>query len=509
MIPKNKSLIYPIGLALGTAGMMTACGGDARESIVPPNVVFIQIDDLGWADLGYMGSSFYETPRVDALASEGLVFTNAYAGASNSAPSRANLMTGMNTPRHGIYTVSPAERGDARTRQLIPAENTDSIYPTTHTLAHLFSDHGYQSGNIGKWHLSHNPLNNGFHSNIGGDGRGNPGHDGYFAPYNIPHIEQGPDGEYLTDRLTDEAIAFMRENKQRPFFLLMSYYTVHTPLQGKEEVVSYFRDKEGTPAHNHPVFAAMIASMDENVGRILDALDEMGLAENTLVVFISDNGGLRGISWQDPLRAGKGSYYEGGIRVPLIMRWPGHIKPGVTHEAVTNLDFFPTFMALLGVEEVEHPLDGDDLSPLFRGGSLGERPLFWHFPVYLQQYQGVVDQSRDPLFRTRPGSVMRYGRWKLHEYFEDGTLKLYDLENDPGESLNLAGEMPEKLDSLHQVLRSWRKQVNAPVPTQRNPLYDAEFEAVQIRQLQSGIFIQPPQNVEAFRRWLAEMSEEH
>ncbi len=503
----NKPWFIPFNLFMGATVGLSACREAPQTHSLAPNVVFIMIDDLGWADLGYMGSGFYETPRVDELASEGLVFMHAYAGASNCAPSRATLMTGMNTPRHGIYTVSPSERGDARTRQLIPIANNDSLIPSTYTLAHLFSDMGYQTCAIGKWHLSNNPLHNGFHINIGGDHRGNPGQNGFFAPYNIDHIKQGAEGEYLTDRLTDEAINFISDNQHQAFFLYMSYYTVHTPLQGKEHVVDYYREKSGTPEHNNPVYAAMIASMDENTGRILDVLDELGLAENTLVVFTSDNGGIRGISKQNPLRAGKGSYYEGGIRIPLIMRWPGNIEPGVTNEPMTFLDFFPTFMSVLGVESVDHERDGDDLYPLLHGESLGQRPLYWHFPVYLQQYRGAIDQARDPLFRTRPGSVMRYGRWKLHEYFEDGTLELYDLESDPGENLNLAGGMKEKTDSLHRMLQQWRSKMHAPVPEQRNPLYDREYEYERIRQFQTEETGMLPVGMVPFIDWLAEISE--
>ncbi len=503
---QNKKHLFSVSLALGTATLFSCA--EHREDLEKPNVVYIQIDDLGWTDLGFMGSEFYETPNVDRLASQGLVFTNAYAGASNSAPSRANLLTGMNAPRHGVYTVSPSERGNTRTRQLIPIPNTDSIMPDMMTLGHLFENAGYVNCAIGKWHISSTPLSNGFHINIGGDHRGNPGRDGYFAPYNIAHIEQGPDGEYLTDRLTDEAIAFMEANREQPFFLYMSYYTVHTPLQGKEHVVEKYRQKEPTDEHFHPVYASMIEAMDENVGRILGSIDELGLTENTLIVFTSDNGGIRGISWQDPLRAGKGSYYEGGIRVPLIIRWPSRIDVGVTDEPVTNLDFFPTFMNILDVEYADKLLDGDDITPLFTGGSLGKRPFYWHFPIYLQQYDGKVDQSRDPLFRTRPGSVMRYGKWKLHEYFEDGAVELYNLETDPGETNDVSALYPDKTMELHKMLIEWRTETGADIPDEKNPEYDAAFEKMQIESFAGKMIDHHDQSVAAFRNMLVSWSEE-
>lgn len=478
----NTSLrrsIIPASVLMFVSAGMSSC----NQTAVPqnPNVVLIHIDDLGWMDVGFMGSEYYETPNIDRLASQGLVFTNAYAGAANCAPSRACLLTGQNTPRHGIYTVNPADRGNPRTRQIIASANADSINPSDRTLAHLFGDAGYASIAIGKWHLSSNPVNKDFDYNIGGDSRGDPGHDGYFAPYNIANIEQGPDGEYLPDRLTNEAISFIEKYQHQPFFLYMSYYTVNTPLQAKEDVIEKYRQKGGVGCQQHPAFAAMVELMDENVGRMISRIDELGLTDNTLVVFISDNGGIRAISCQDPLRAGKGSYYEGGLRMPMIMKWSGQITPGTTDAPVVNLDFYPTFMRVLESPSEDKILDGVDLSPLFSGGTLHERPLFWHFPIYLQHYNPRLDQGRDPLFRTRPGTVMRYGKWKLHEYFEDGALELYDLDADLGETNNLADVLPEETAELHLRMIDWRTRTNAPVPTERNPDYDPDFERRQIR----------------------------
>jgi arylsulfatase A-like enzyme len=476
--------LISLSLCIG-ASALSSCSEDKESKSHLPNVVFIYIDDLGWKDLACMGSMYYETPNLDRLATQSLLFTNAYAGAMNCAPSRACLLTGTNTPRHRIYTVNDPNRGDPRTRQLIAPPIADSINPTDFTLAHLFKNAGYHSCAIGKWHLSSNPVNNGFDINIGGDRRGNPGPDGYFAPYNISNISQGPDGEYLTDRLTDEAITYIESNKDARFFLFMSYYTVHTPLQGKEQIIKKYREKGGSNGQENQVYAAMVESMDENIGRILSKLDETNLAENTIVVFTSDNGGLRAISHQDPLRAGKGSYYEGGIRVPLIIRWPGKINIGVSDEPVVNLDFFPTFKSVLGVPLENLILDGRDLSPLFTGETFEKRPIFWHFPIYAPPFDAEDDQGRDPLFRTRPGSAMRFGKWKLHEYFEDGALELFDLEQDPGEVNNLLSSYPDKASELFQMLDGWRKETNAIVPDERNPLYDPEFEREEINKFRN------------------------
>ncbi|PWE00544.1 aryl-sulfate sulfohydrolase [Marinilabilia rubra] len=454
---------------------------DSKDDL--PNVVIIHADDLGWKDLGYMGSNFYETPNIDKLASEGLIFTNAYAAAANCAPSRACLMTGQNTPRHGIYTVTPSARGDKRTRKLIPVANTDSINPNNLTLAHLFKKRNYRTCAIGKWHLSSTPENNGFDINIGGDMRGNPGHDGYFAPYNIANLSQGPRGEHLTDRLTSEAMQFIRQNPSKNFFLYLSYYSVHTPIQGKPALVEKYKKKKGSEGQNHPVYAAMVETLDTNVGKLLDEIDQLKTNKETIIIFISDNGGIRKISHQTPLRAGKGSYYEGGIRVPMIIKWDGKIKPGKTDVPVVNYDLFPTIQNILGVTDVNKNLDGEDLRPVLENESLPKRPLIWHFPIYLQSYGGLKDQSRDPLFRTRPGSVIRLEKWKLHKYYEDNQTELYNLKQDPGEQHNLVSEHSNKTTELLQLLNQQLEDLEAPIPQRKNPHYDAEYEVSQIQKI--------------------------
>lgn len=438
-----------------------------------PNVVFINVDDLGWIDIGFQGSGYYETPNIDRLAESGLVFTNGYAGAANCAPSRACLMSGQNTPRHGIYTVSNSDRGKSRERKIIPTPNNETLPDRVVTLAEMFKMAGYITGTFGKWHLGEDPKTQGFDVNVGGSHRGNPGKKGYFSPYKVDHIKDGPEKEYLTDRLTDEALHFIRQNRDNPFFLYLPFYAVHTPLMAKNALIDKYKNKTGSNGQEHPVYAAMIETVDDNIGKLLSGLEAMDLTGNTIVVFTSDNGGIRAISNQHPLRGGKGSYYEGGIRVPFIIRWPGKVNPGSTSDfPVVNLDFFPTFREMLGAELGEKLVDGINLIPLLEGKELPQRPLYWHFPIYLQAYDKEKDDGRDPLFRTRPGAVVRLGDWKLHHYFEDDGLELYNLKEDLGERNNLVEKNPEKTEELVNLLEKWRKDVNAPVPRELNPEYD-------------------------------------
>lgn len=441
-----------------------------------PNIVFILIDDLGWKDVSYMGSDYYETPNIDKLASEGVVFTNAYAPAANSAPSRACILSGQYTPRHGVYTVGSSERGESHTRKLIPTPNTINLADSVTTIAEMLKKADYKTISIGKWHVNEDPCSQGFDINIGGSHAGHP--KSYFSPYKNPNLKDGPEGEYLTDRLTSEAINFIKENSSnkndRPFFLYLPYFTVHSPLQGKEHLIDKYKKKEGSPEQQNPVYAAMIESADSNIGRIIKTLEQQGISENTIVIFFSDNGGIASTSSQKPLRAGKGSYYEGGIREPLIMQWPRRFPKGkIIDESVSGIDFYPTILEVANVEKEENQiLDGVSLVSLITlDENLKRDALYWHFPIYLGAYNPELDESRDPLFRTRPGSVIRKGNWKLHEYFEDGGLELYNLENDLGEQYNLAEEMPEKVEELHLMLKQWRKDTGAPVPNQLNPDY--------------------------------------
>lgn len=453
------------------------CTGPLTGFSQSPNIIYINVDDLGYKDLGVMGSQYYETPNIDQLAREGMLFTQAYAAAANCAPSRACLLSGLNTPRHGIYTVGNSDRGNEKTRRIIPAANIEILPDSIYTLAEMLRDNGYITGTFGKWHLGEDPTNQGFKVNVGGSHRGNPGKGGYFSPYNLANLPDGPKGEFLTDRLTTEAISFLRANKKKPFFLYLPYYTVHTPIMGKDSLVAIFQQKEKGNGQDNPEYAAMIASLDENVGRLLLELQQLNLADQTIIIFTSDNGGIRDISYQNPLRAGKGSYYEGGIRVPLIIRWPGRIEKGSHSDVpVTNLDFYPTIQKIIQANPKNKLLDGVDISPVLSGKDVGERPLFWHFPVYLQAYNPKEDGGRDPLFRTRPGSVVRKGNWKLHEYFENGDIELYNLKEDSGETSNVADQYPEKAAELLFLLRQWREKVKGPVPKEVNPFYDSAFE---------------------------------
>ena len=451
-----------------------------------PNVVFINVDDWGWQDYGKKNPQWFNTPHIDALSQQSLVFINAYAGAANCAPSRACLLSGMNTPRHGIYTVSPSDRGNERTRRIIPIVNTKHLQDSVILIPELFKMKGYVTANMGKWHVSKDPLTQGVDKNIAGGPNGNPGKNGYFSPYNVPNLEDGPEGEYLTDRITNEAISFIRENKGNRFFLYLPYYAVHTPLLPKLQV--YEKDYKNNDNYLHnkqQKYAAMVETLDQNVGSILQELENSQLAENTIVILTSDNGGIAAISPQAPARGGKGSYFQGGIKVPLMIRWKGVTNASVTEVPTVNLDFFPTFSNLLNVS-VDQPTDGISLLNLIKGGEeknkFINRSIFWHFPIYLQAYDGRLDEARDPLFRTRPGSLIVKGGYALHHYFENDEVVLYDLNNDPGEHHDLSNEFSNLSDSLYRELEEWRKINNALVPEKINPEYDPIFELDKIQQ---------------------------
>ena len=466
---------------LGAAGLAAAgCalpGGFSRANAGRnrPNIVFIFIDDMGWRDVGFMGSRYYETPNIDKLAGQGIVFTNAYSNGPNCAPARACLLSGWYGPRHGVYTVDTSSRGQSRFRKLIPIENTTVLDPKIVTIAEAIKPAGYVSASIGKWHLGNDPQSGpkaqGFDVNVAGFGAGSPP-GGYFAPYKNRELANGPPGEYLTDRLTDEAMKFIEASKDKPFFLYLPHYAVHTPLQGKAELIEKYKKKAGSNGQNNATYAAMIESTDQGVGRIMAKLDELNLADNTIVFFFSDNGGVKGITSNEPLRGGKGMLYEGGIREPMIVRWPGVVKPGTTCDApIIGIDLYPTILGMTGAPKpAGKVLDGVSIVSLLKGAkSLNREALFWHFPAYLE---GKAEGARDAHFRTRPCAAMRAGDWKLIEYFEDGALELYNLKDDIGERKNLADSLPEKTAELHKLMLAWRKAVNAPVPTKHNPDYN-------------------------------------
>lgn len=440
------------------------------QSARRPNIVFILIDDLGWRDVGFMGSKFYETPQIDRLAAAGMIFTNAYTNGPNCSPTRASLMSGQYTPRHGVYAVGNPV-GNARTR-LIPTPNTSKLRPDIVTVAESLKQAGYTTAHIGKWDLGtgpeHSPTAQGFDLNVAGNTlRKQKSH---FSPYQNKDIQDGPAGEYLTDRLTGEALKFIEGKKDQPFFLYLAHYAVHTPLEAKAPVIEKYQKKAAGDGQTNATYAAMIESVDESVGRVMKKLDELRLAEQTVVIFYSDNGGTAATA-TGPLRGAKTMLYEGGIRVPLAVRWPGRVKPGARSDApVIGVDFYPTLLEIAGAPRpARQPLDGESLLPLLTGGgTLRRAAIYWHFPAYIE-----VDANRGILWRTTPTGAIRQGDDKLIEFFEDGRLELYNLKADPYEKNNLAATQPEKAQRLRRALDEWRKSVGAPFPLAPNPHYEA------------------------------------
>ncbi len=467
---------------------VAALGNAVGNAAERPNILFIYIDDLGWKDTGFMGSDFYETPNLDRLAAQGMLFTDAYSCAANCAPARACLLSGQYTPRHEIYNVGTGRRGNPKFGRLKHIPGTATLRSDIVTWAQCLQRAGYKTATMGKWHLSDDPTAFGFDVNIGGTHSGSPPR-GYFPPHgNVPGLQNAPQGEYLTDRLYDEAIKFVEENTDRPWLLYLTHFAVHTPLQAKQPLLKKYEEKPKGELHKSAVMAAMIESVDAGAGRLLAKLDELKLTDETVVFFFSDNGGYGPATSMHPLKGYKGTYYEGGIRVPMAVKWPGVVKPGTkSDEPVIAVDLYPTFCEIAGAASPnDRQLDGDSLIPLLQGKSRKEpRALYWHFPAYLQSYSRF-DEQRDPLYRSRPCSIVRYGDWKLHEYFEDGGLELYDLRADIGETKNLAASMPEKTKELHERLVAWRRATGAPVPTELNPNYDAAAEAAAIEKLKHG-----------------------
>jgi len=447
-----------------------------KESLEKPNIVLIVADDLGWSDLSYMGSEYYETPNIDKLSKSGMTFYNGYASSANCAPSRATMLSGKYHTEHGIYTVRNSDRGSRKTRKIIPIETKTTLDLDFFVIPEMLKEMGYTNGHFGKWHLGDvgfHPEQSGFDVNIGGNKHGGPG--GYFAPYPNPQLENEPKGEYLTDRIGDEVVKFIDINKENNFFAYVPFFSVHTPIQSKPDYQKKYSNKDSNEFHNRADYAGMIQSLDENIGKILDKIDALNLSENTLIIFTSDNGGIRAISNQYPLRAGKGSYYEGGIKVPMIFSWKGKIEAKTeSYERVSNLDFYPTIKKLVGYNK-SIDLDGEDLTPIFKGEKLKKRELYFHFPVYLEPYRVQLDSGTDPLFRTRPGTVIIKDNWKLHHYYEDNKFELYDLEKDVSESENLSEINKEKKNELLIDLNNWRKTNNAPIPSRLNPYYDQKY----------------------------------
>lgn len=453
----------------------------------PPNIVCFLADDLGQRDLGCYGSTFHETLHLDRLAREGARFTDAYAACPVCSPTRASILSGQWPQRTGItdYIGAPLRpEGWKRNTKLLPAPFTDRLALDAPTLAKSLKSAGYATFFAGKWHLGPEgwwPEKQGFDFNFGGIDRGGPyGGNKYFSPYDNPRLSDGPPGEHLPDRLATEAVKFIEAHKDRPFFAYFSFYDVHTPLMAREDLRKKYeakRTKLGLTARwgreherdvrlvqEHAVYAAMVEALDLAVGKVLAKLDELRLTESTLVIFTSDNGGLStSEGWPTsnlPLRGGKGWLYEGGIRTPLLIRWPGIVKPGREIDTpVSSPDFFPT---LLDVADTKPPsgqtLDGVSLLPLLKGESLPERPLFWHYPHYGNQ-------------GGAPSAAIRRGDWKLIEWYEDRRVELFKLSTDLGEQTDLAVQEPRRATQLRDELHAWQKSVGAKLPTP-NPHYD-------------------------------------
>lgn len=445
-----------------------------------PNIILFLIDDLGWRDIGCQGSTFYQTPHIDQLASSGVRFTDAYAACAVCSPTRAAILTGKYPARLLLTDWLPSGRWNPHARlrggRFIRGLPVEEI-----TIAEALREAGYRTASIGKWHLGSEPFSlpehHGFDVNIAGNAHGAPGN--YFFPYDgdwlIPStgsrakwivLPDGSPGEYLTDRLTDEAVKFIRESRNQPFFLYFPHYGVHTPLQAKAELVAKYDRIPPAERQGKPVYAAMVESIDQSVGRVMAVLQELELQQNTLVIFTSDNGGFYNATSNAPLRANKGAYYEGGIRVPLIICWPGVAKPGlVVSDPVTSTDLYPTCLAAAGLplRPHQHP-DGVSLQSLLsQTGPLPSRSLFWHFPHYNDHPSSL------------PSSVVRSGPWKLIETFDPEGVELYHLGNDLSETENLASVMPAKLQELRQVLEAWRAEVGAE-PMLPNPDYDPSVQ---------------------------------
>jgi arylsulfatase A len=431
----------------------------ARAAAPPPNFLFILVDDMGWRDLSCYGSSFYETPNIDRFAGESMRFTNAYAACPVCSPTRASILTGKYPARLGLTDWIPG-RNQWPTARLLTPQFEQQLPLREVTIPQVLKPLGYASASIGKWHLGgpeFYPDRHGFDVNIGGTFRGQP--QSYFGPFDLPNLTGGTKDDYLTDRLTVEAEKFIEANRARPWFLYLPEFAVHLPAQAKPDLIERFRKKAdpNNPQHN-PVYAAMIASLDENVGRILKKLDELDLARRTVIFFMSDNGGLvyegsrkEMTTSNAPLRGGKGHIYEGGIREPMMVRWPGVTRAGATCDTpVSSVDFFPTIAG--------PAVDGVSLAPLLRGRSLRRGPLFWHYPHYSNQ--GGV-----------PAGAVRDGDYKLIEWYEDGRVELYNVARDIGESEDLAKADPARTARLHALLKNWRQSVHAAMPAP-NPKYD-------------------------------------
>ena len=479
MTTQHNRRILTLALLLSASSLLgasaSAAEGEKPKKPKKPNIVFILADDLGYTDVACYGSKYYETPNIDRMAAEGTRFTSGQTCGPNCQPTRAALHSGQYSPRTGVYTVGGINRFDWSKRPLRPVDNIAQLPLEKITIADSLKKAGYATGMFGKWHLGnngpHHPSQRGFDEAIVSEGK-------HFNIKTNPPTEV-PEDEYLADFLTDRAVDFIDRHQDEPFFLYLPHYGVHAPYQAKKDLIAKFRDKKAAGGHHDPTYAAMIASVDESVGRVLAKLEELGLDDDTLVIFSSDNGGVggyddvgitkkMGITDNEPLRGGKGTLYEGGVRVPYVFRWKGAVKPGQTEATpINSVDLYPTLLELAGAEApADYPLDGVSYAQLLKDGKPLEREaLYWHFPGYLG--------ANGDQWRTTPAGAIRVGDWKLLEFFEDGRLELYNLKDDIGEKKNLATAEPEKTRELHEKLKAWRQEINAPMPQANQVSADA------------------------------------
>ncbi len=434
----------------------------------PPNIILVLADDLGWTDAAFAGSRFYETPNLDALAASGMRFTSFYVSQSGP-PTRASLLTGNYAPRTGVYAVETLAPGDESARRMIPPKCRTSLRPGSPTLASVLKAAGYATGIVGQWQLGTepdaHPARFGFDETVLTSDK--------YVGFQVTPAAEVPAGTYLTDFLTDRAVDFVGRHKDHPFFLYLSYLAVRAPLDAKPALVARFEKKAPAAGHRDAAYAALIASLDESVGRILARIQELQLTGQTVVIFASDNGGVGGYPETDnsgrrigvtdnaPLRGGQGMLYEGGIRVPFLVRWPGVTQPGSrTAQPAIHVDLLPTLCEIAAVRPPSSPtLDGISLVPVLRDSTatLGRDALFWHFPGYLEAYGR-------PGWRTTPVGVIRAGNFKLLEFLEDGRLELYNLVEDVSEKNNLVRSLPDKAHELQSKLAAWRKAIDASMP---------------------------------------------
>ncbi|MBI5691325.1 MAG: sulfatase [Verrucomicrobia bacterium] len=439
----------------------------------PPNIVFIMADDLGYTDVACFGSKYYETPNIDRLATQGTRFTNHHHH-QNCTPTRAALMSGQYSVRTGMYTVGGIDRFDWKTRPLRPVDNVTNMPLDRTLLPQALKSAGYATGMFGKWHIGQQPA---YHPSKRGFDEAIESAGAHFDFRTNPQVKY-PAGQYLADFLTDKAVDFITRHKDHPFFLYLPHFGVHAPHDAKASLIERFKPKPGVGGHNNPVYSAMIASVDESVGRVMALLDTLKLADNTVLIFTSDNGGVGGyaraglqrgkedITDNAPLRSGKGSLYEGGTRVPFIVRWPGQVKAGAVCAVPTiHVDIYPTLVGIAGGRmPTTQVFDGESLVPLMRdvNARLSRDAIYQHFPGYLGAGPGQ--------WRTTPVSLIHAGDWKLMEYLEDGRLELYNLRDDIGESRNLATAEPARTRELHARLVAWRTATNAPMPTKNTEM---------------------------------------